>query len=71
MSLKYTRTITDKVHIKGLLSDDCTEITYTDSEKNEKTIEVADLLNAFKNCEIDFSVSLKSEDDLDIIPLED
>lgn len=62
--LTKTRTITDKVSVKGMLSEDGTTITYTDENKIEQEITVADCLNIFKGRSIDFSVSVKSEDEL-------
>ena len=62
--LSKTRTITDKVSVKGMLSEDGTTITYTDENKIEQEITVADCLNIFKGKPIDFSVSIKSEDDI-------
>lgn len=62
--LKKTRTITDKVTVKGILSDDALVITYLDEDKEEREITVAECLNAFKGAQIDFSVSLKTECEL-------
>lgn len=62
--LTKTRTITDKVNVKGVLSDDGTTITYKDENKVDQEITVADCLNMFKGKSIDFSVSIKSEDEL-------
>lgn len=62
--LKKTRTITDKVTVKGVLSDDGTTIAYTDENKVEQEITVADCLKMFVGNPIDFSVSVKSEDEL-------
>lgn len=62
--LSKTRTITDKVSVKGILSEDGTTITYTDENKIEQEITVADCLNIFRGKPIDFSVSIKSEDDI-------
>lgn len=62
--LKKTRTITDKVAVKGILSEDGTTITYTDENKVEQDISVADCLKLFVGKPIDFSVSIKSEDEL-------
>jgi len=62
--LTKTRTITDKVSVKGMLSEDGTTITYKDEDKVEQEITVADCLNIFKGKPIDFSVSIKSEDEL-------
>lgn len=62
--LTKTRVITDKVAVKGMLSEDGTVITYTDENKVEQDIFVTDCLKAFVGKPIDFSVSIKSEDEL-------
>ena len=62
--LTKTRVITDKVTVKGMLSEDGTTITYTDENKIEQDITVAECLKVFAGKPIDFSVSIKSEDDL-------
>ena len=62
--LSKTRTITDKVSVKGMLSEDGTIITYTDENKVEQNVTVAECLNIFKGKPIDFSISIKSEDDI-------
>lgn len=65
--LKFTRTITDKLTVKsGTLSEDCTTITYTDENDTEQEVKVADLLAAFKNQVIDFTVALKTDEELDV-----
>ena len=69
--LSFKRTTTDKVTVKGFLSEDGTYITYKDENKIEQDIKVADVLNAFKNQPIDLSVTLKSEEDLDVIPVDE
>ncbi len=67
--LTKTRTITDKVTIKGgLLSEDGSTITYIDENKNEQEISISDCLKIFSGSYIDFSVSVKSEGE---IPEED
>ena len=62
--LSKTRIITDRVSVKGMLSDDGTTITYKDENKIDQEITVADCLNIFRGKPIDFSVSIKSEDDI-------
>ena len=43
--LKFTRTTTDKLTVKGgVLSEDCTSISYTDENDVEQDIKVGDLL---------------------------
>ena len=65
--LKFTRTTTDKLTVKGgVLSEDCTSISYTDENDVEQNIKVGDLLSAFKNQVIDFSVVLKTDEELDV-----
>lgn len=61
--LKKTRTITDKVSVKGILSDDGTVITYM-NDKTEEEITIAECLKAFLGKPVDFSISIKSEDEL-------
>ena len=62
--LTKTRVITDKVTVKGVLSEDGTVITYTDENKIEQDITIDECLKAFVGKPIDFSVSIKSEDEL-------
>lgn len=61
--LKKTRTITDKVSVKGILSDDGTVITYM-NDKTEEEITIAECLKVFLGKPVDFSISIKSEDEL-------
>ena len=69
--LQFKRNITDKLSVKGVLSEDGTFITYTDENDVEQDIKISDLLNAFKNQSIEFGVSLRSDEDLDVIESED
>lgn len=65
--LKFTRTTTDKLTVKaGTLSEDCTTITYTDENDMEQEVKVADLLTSFKNQVIDFTVALKTDEELNV-----
>lgn len=66
--LNFKRTITDKLSVKGTLNEDGTIIIYEDELGDTKEAKISDLLNAFKNCDIDFSVSLKNDETLDVIP---
>lgn len=65
--LQFKRNITDKLSVKGVLSEDGSFITYTDENDVEQDVKISDLLNAFKNQSIEFGVSLKSDEDLDVI----
>lgn len=67
----FKRNITDKLSVKGVLSEDGTFITYTDENNAEQDVKVSDLLKAFINQSIEFGVSLKSDEDLDLITSED
>ena len=69
--LQFKRNITDQLLVKGILSEDGTFITYKDENDIEQEVKISDLLNAFKNQEINFSVSLKSDEDLDVIASEE
>lgn len=68
--LQFKRNITDKLSVKGLLSEDGTSITYTDENDVDQEVKISDLLNAFKNQEIEFGVALKSDEDLDLVTSE-
>lgn len=66
--LKFIRTTTDKLTVKtGILSEDCTTITYTDENDMDQEVKVADLLASFKNQVIDFTVALKTDEELDVL----
>ena len=65
--LSFKRNITDKLSVKGILSEDGTFITYTDENDVEQDAKVSDLLKSFINQPIEFGVSLKSDEDLDLI----
>ena len=69
--LQFKRNVTDQLSVKGILSEDGTFVTYKDENDIEQEVKISDLLNAFKNQEINFSVSLKSEDDLNVITSDD
>ena len=69
--LNFKRSITDKLSVKGVLSEDGTTITYTDKIDIEQDVKVSDLLNVFKNQPIEFGVQLKSDEDLDVIPTDE
>ena len=69
--LQFKRNITDQLSVKGILSEDGTFVTYKDENDIEQEAKLSDLLNAFKNQEINFSVSLKSDEDLNVIASEE
>lgn len=66
--LNFTRTTTDKLTVKaGILSEDCREITYTDENDVEQTVTITELLTAFKNQVVDFSIALKTDEELELL----
>ena len=69
--LQFKRNITDQLSVKGILSEDGTFVIYKDENDIEQEVKISDLLNAFKNQEINFSVSLKSDEDLNVIASEE
>jgi len=69
--LSFKRNIVDKLSVKGILSEDGVFITYTDENDIEQDVKVSDLLKAFINQPIEFGVSLKSDEDLDLVTSED
>lgn len=70
-NLTFKRNTTDKLTVKGIMSDDCKTITYTDEYDEKQTMEVSDLMHAFKGQEVTMSVALKTDEDLELIPTED
>lgn len=62
-NLTYKKTTTEKVTIKGVLSDDATTITYVE-DKAEKTATVQDYLDKFASMAVEFSIGCKSDEDL-------
>lgn len=69
--LQFKRNITDKLSVKGILSEDGTYITYKDENDTEQDVKVSDLLNAFVNQPIEFGVCLKCDEDLDLVTSDD
>lgn len=70
-SLQFARKTTDKLSINGVIADDCSVIEYEDENKNYQVISIADLLNAFKGQEVNLTVSTKTDEDLEIIPVDE
>lgn len=63
-SYKHTRTITDSIRIKGVLSDDGREIIY-EKDNDEYSVEILDILKQFAGEQITFSIGTKDEKDLE------
>lgn len=64
--LSYKRNVTDQLSVKGVLSEDATEITYVDENEDEQSVKISDLLSVFADKDIDFTVSLKKNEDLEL-----
>ena len=62
-NLTYKKTTTEKVSIKGILSDDAKNITFLE-DKVERTVAIQDYLDKFAEMAVEFSIACKSEEDL-------
>ena len=63
---KHTRTISDTIKVKGLITcqGDGTFITY-EKDKEEFTVDVLDLFHQFSGDEVSLIISTKDETDLE------
>ena len=59
----YKRTLTDKVTIKGMLSEDGKIVTVTEKD-GEKEVTVQDYIDKFTGNYIEITLQTKSENDL-------
>ena len=59
----YKRTLTDKVTIKGMLSEDGKIVTVTEKDY-EKEVTVQDYIDKFKGDYIEITLQTKSENDM-------
>lgn len=64
--LSYKRCIKDTLTVSGLLSEDGTKVTYFDEYDNEKEAKISELLTDFSNKEINFSISIKTDEELEL-----
>jgi hypothetical protein len=62
---RHTRIAQDSIHVRGILSDDGTEITYLNKDKEEMVVDVMSCLKNYVGEEITFSVSTKEEVEVD------
>lgn len=62
-NLSYKKTLTEKIQIKGVLSDDATMITVSDKEE-EFEVALQDFLNRFAGEYVEITLSSKEEQDL-------
>lgn len=57
--------------VSGLLSEDGTKVTYFDEYDNEKEARISELLTDFTNKEINFSISIKTDEELELPETDD
>ena len=62
---KYERNTVDKISIKGILSDDCTYITFVNDDKEDEDVYLDKCFKPFAGHEITFSLSNKTTEDLE------
>ena len=62
-NLSYKKTLTEKIQIKGVLSDDAAMITVSDKEV-EFEVALQDFLNRFAGEYVEITLSSKEEQDL-------
>lgn len=63
-SLSFTRSMTDKFSVKGLLSEDGKEITYANEDKEDVTIPIDRCFKNFCGENIEVTVATKMTQDL-------
>lgn len=64
MSYKYNRMTVKKLNIKGKLSDDGKTISYLNADKEELHTTVENCFDKFKGMPIEFTLALKTDEDL-------
>ena len=69
--LSYTKNVSTKISVKGILSEDGLRVTYLDDEKEEQEISISDCLKDFRGKEIAFTTPLTENVDLEIEPSEE
>lgn len=62
-NISHKRTVTEKIVIKGQLSDDATTITVAEKD-SEREVTIQDYLNKFAGEYFEMSLQTKLEDDL-------
>lgn len=62
---KYEKITTDKIMVKGVLSDDCSTITFENDKKESEEVLIAKCLKPFAGKEIVFSLNNKDTQDMD------
>ena len=63
-NISYMRNTTDKFTVKGKLSNDLKTITYLNDDKEFEEITIEKCLKNFRGQQVDFVVSIKTNEDL-------
>ena len=61
---KHTKTVTDTVKVKGIVTADGNEIIFTNKDGQEETMEIAPIFKRFAGEGINFTLTSKDEMDL-------
>lgn len=61
---KHTKTVLDTIKIKGLVSDDGSEIIY-EKDKEEYSADIADIMKRYAGEIVAFSIGIKNETELE------
>lgn len=62
---KYEKVTTNKVTVKGILSDDCTYITFENDDKEEEQISLKTCFKPFSGDDITLIIGNKIPEDLE------
>lgn len=62
-SFQHVRTTSESVTIKGLLSEDCTTITYMVKD-DEHVANIKEYLEKFAGEEVEFKIGIKTSEDM-------
>lgn len=62
-NFSHTKVTTDKVNIKGILSEDGTKITYLEEGEEKETV-VSKYFKEFAGQPVDFTIGTKETEDL-------
>ena len=60
----FTRSMTDKLSIKGELSSDGRTITFENADKESETVAIAKCLEPFFGENVEFAIAVKTNQDL-------
>ena len=64
--LKYNKTTTETLSIKGILNDTATEITYQNEDKDDVTVAVQTLLDKFASQGVSLTIKTQTDEELEL-----